>query len=111
MNDKVKLICTQCGWQTEISEGEAYDYMYSGEGCPICHLLGTMKIDIEEYEQSKQAQTNKIDAKIMQEQIFTRGNDATWYIIEELKNAKIRIEFRKSFFAAGGKMPEKELPI
>ena len=47
----------------------------------------------------------------MKHSISLCGNDFTWKAIEKITVAKYRIEFRKYFLLAGGKIPEREVKL
>lgn len=97
-------MCLCCGYQVEVSEKEVYDYAY--DECSICHAYGSFDRAQKEKKGISQASED-----LMREQIAAMGNDRVWALVEQLKTANIRLEYRQLFFKVGGRVPEKELII
>lgn len=106
--DKLTFKCLECG-KTKTIFGEINDIVE----CYVCGAL----MDLDKFEEVENGQginhlADIIGIEKIQQEILTSGNDITWDRIENIFNIpEQRIQVRRLFFKAGGKVPEKELKI
>jgi len=127
------IICSECGYSKEVySEQE----IYYNENCPLCEgkmildLSTGEKTELkpigdnypdfifnkEEQEQELKRLEDNLD-KIygnedkLEEEIANTinviGNNATWKVIEEIVDPKLRAKYRRLFFGVGGQIPRE----
>jgi len=92
--------CDKCGWWEE------RDSVLITK-CPNCN--SPLIIDLEADEDINPTELGEEDSHLIKirNEIKAKGSKKIWGFIEEIENPRIRINFRKLFFKAGGKMPER----
>jgi hypothetical protein len=95
------LVCTKCKYEVKILDTEIYS-------TPTCSLCGGSMVCKEFKETNKDIYeiTDEYIIERVKGQIELMGNDRCWNGIEAIGKAQTRIQYRKYFFLAGGKMPE-----
>jgi len=100
---KFKFYCPNCGWETMLEE----DYLEQGERCSLCGKI--LVLDEDSLDNLIAEDIEREQLETMRENIQRRGNDATWYAIENnIDNPYTRMMLRGQFFRARGHCPEKE---
>ena len=103
---KLKFYCPNCNFEIELSEDE----LDTHNNCELCgHEL---IIDEDSLDNLVADDLEQIELENMKQNIKEYGNDDIWYKIEKtVTNPYFRLDFRKRFFACGGKVPKKEIKI
>ena len=102
---KYKFYCNNCGYTTSVNIDDLVD-----ENCPLCS--GIMILDENELDNMIADDIERDQLETMRDNIQRRGNDKTWYAIENnIDNPYFRLEMRQKFIKCGGKIPTKEIKI
>ena len=97
----MKIICENCGHKFHAEEDDYF--------CPMCGYENYIDLELEEGEEDLfDFAMETFVIQEMQKQIKKLGHEYCWKFIEDIKNVPMRISYRKIFFKAGGKMPERE---
>ena len=107
MTDKVKMICSKCSHTIEVFESEAMDFTE----CCLCG--SSMLLDMNKGKKMEEPTGDNFPLIIdkereMLDSFGTLGMGHTWYFIENIIDVKLRLQYRKTFFACGGQIPERE---
>jgi len=92
---QLKIKCSQCGWETNVADNE----LEENAKCILCE--GQMKIgDVSQlFDMLRPELINS-----MKKDIEGLSEKKVWNIIEGFSNPKARLNYRKLFFEAGGKI-------
>ncbi len=98
---KLKFFCENCGYEKELTEYELAD----NESCALCGK--ELMMEEEDFNKLIADDLDNQELEDMKINIRTRGNDKTWYAIENnIDNPYIRLRLRQQFFEVGGKNPK-----
>jgi len=100
--EKLNFICPQCLYITE-KNGRLED-LEDIVRCPICDTPMRLNVD----EDLLDTAISMDILTIMQHHIATLGSKRCWELIEDFKFPEMRLKYRKLFFDAGGKIPERK---